>query len=680
MSGRVSFALAVVILLAGMFFRFYQLLWLPPGLNADEITDVRLTEQARSGNITVFTDAGNGQGREGLYHAVLAAVTTFTGRGLLGYHVFSVWVGMLSLSMIYALGTRLFGRLAGLSSLVLMSFTFWPVLLSRQVSREMLVPLVVTAVLLCLAVALPVYRRRRRRGANTTLFAALGVALGLALYVHPVGLLAVLIGAVFITYMILFARQKVSRRRVRYITFSLLLLMIMAMPYLTSSIQLRSLSGAQRLFELVPGISLQDTLRGLGGFFFWGDTNPARNIPGRPLLDPLASLVLLVGIGAALIGWRKTTHVLVLLSSVILLPGAVLANEGANFQAYVPLLPLIALYFGLGVDTLSDLAVRCVPRYSRSLTALGFVVWMGGLMLWTGSDLFNRWPQRPDVQTAYNTRVAQLARYLDAYAGDLQTVVCSDGVPNTLDGEASLMLTLMSRRNPPLRYVDCASGLVMTQGGALQQIILPGEQDLENAHWRVRDWLLRGEWVEAENIPTQAVLEMDVSTRLADTIGRMNFVAPVTYAPEASSAGESDMAQIPVSLGGNLTFYGYSPEESPIYRPGSIVTVVTYWRVDGIVPPDLLLFTHIQADPAAQPIAQTDTISVVPSQLEDRDVFMQITYIPLPETMPPGEYQISVGAYQDTSDERLSVLQDGRPRGDRLFLYRITVAEQNASN
>jgi hypothetical protein len=45
----------------------------------------------------------------------------------------------------------------------------------------------------------------------------------------------------------------------------------------------------------------------------------------------------------------------------------------------------------------------------------------------------------------------------------------------------------------------------------------------------------------------------------------------------------------------------------------------------------------------------------------------------LPESLPEGDYMISVGAYQDTSNARLDVLENGQPRGTRLFLYDITV-------
>jgi hypothetical protein len=80
------------------------------------------------------------------------------------------------------------------------------------------------------------------------------------------------------------------------------------------------------------------------------------------------------------------------------------------------------------------------------------------------------------------------------------------------------------------------------------------------------------------------------------------------------------------------------------------------------------LFTHILSDPAAI-IAQSDTISVLASQLLPRDIFIQITFVPLPDSTPDGNYEVSIGAYQESDDMRLPVIdKTQQERGTRLFL------------
>jgi hypothetical protein len=81
---------------------------------------------------------------------------------------------------------------------------------------------------------------------------------------------------------------------------------------------------------------------------------------------------------------------------------------------------------------------------------------------------------------------------------------------------------------------------------------------------------------------------------------------------------------------------------------------------------------HLQADAGAAPAAQTDAISVLPEQLRPRDVFIQVTFVPLPRTMPTGSYSISVGAYESNTGIRLDTFDGDQPRGTRLFIGMVS--------
>jgi hypothetical protein len=171
--------------------------------------------------------------------------------------------------------------------------------------------------------------------------------------------------------------------------------------------------------------------------------------------------------------------------------------------------------------------------------------------------------------------------------------------------------------------------------------------------------------VAEPGLPADSVIMMNVSKELADKIGSFTTTTLVEYAPEAPGGAQTFYP--PVRFGGNVTFLGYEKESGGSYQPGGDVTSITYWRVDGMPPPDLRLFTHILSDPAAI-ISQRDTISVDPRQLESRDVFIQITFVRLPTSTPDGQYQVSIGAYQSSDNMRLSVFDGDQPRGTRLFL------------
>jgi 4-amino-4-deoxy-L-arabinose transferase-like glycosyltransferase len=664
LSDRISYGLVVLVFLGAAFLRFWELPTLPSGFHADEIADIRITETARQGRIEVFYDL-NGQGREGLYQALLASVTSLTGGGLMGYRLLSVWAGLITLALLYAVGKRLFGALAGLTAVALLAVSFWPVLLARSVSREALVPLFVTAVLLALARSLPVYGVRPHDEPRTVPFAALGLLLGLGFYVHPVSYVVTLAALLFIVY-ILFVRRPIPRRTLSYTWFAVVVLIVAATPYLIASLQLPALSGARRLLETGDGSPLRALVDGVGGLFFVGDADPTHNLPGRPMFELVSGLLLLVGLFTALRYWRQPRFLLLLIALVLIAPVALLSPNSPNFLHFAPLLPIMALLFGIGVSTL----VSSLGRPARQIASIGLVALLLFNFQWTFRDLFINWPTLPPVQTAYQSRLAQIAGYLDYTTDSISTVVCTPVLrpqaARPLLASTQLLALMMHRQNVLLRYADCGTGLILSSGGEREQVVLPEADTLEGLYPALRDWLMRGELVHRANLPTDAVIMLDVASPLADQIGSFTTTAPVAFAPEAPR-GEQ-VAPPPLRFGGNVTFLGYEHRWAAVHRPGDVVPVVTYWRVDGVVPPDLRLFAHILADPGARPAAQSDEISVLPEQLRPRDVFIQVSFIQLPRSIRAGEYSISIGAYEGSSGIRLPVFDGEQPGGTRLFV------------
>lgn len=668
MSGRVSFWIAVVLLLVAAWLRIHEFGHLPNGLHDAEITDIRVTEAIRSGTVSVYYNLGN-DGREGLYHTLLAASTTLTGTGTIGYRLLSLWAGMLVPALVFALGRRLAGPEAGLAGLALLAFGFWPVLLSRMAIHESILPMLIAVILLSLAVSLPVYPKYPSERGLSAAFVSLGVSLGITLYAHPVGIVVVLMSMAFIVYIVR-SRQPLSRRRQSYTSFALLLVLTLAIPYVTSSIRLPEISGATRLLADYEGFSLDQVFANISGLAFIGDSSAAYNLPGRPLFDPISVFFMGVGLVAA---WRRRTqpgYALVLIAVAFLGPVALLAQKSSMFVGYVPLLPVLALLFGLGISA----ALNRLNRLGRGVIVVGLIGLLGFTLWWTGRDLFIRWPELPTVQQAYHTRLGQIADYADRNSPDIPIVICGWSPLQRPSAErlsdAQMIDLMMNRGDAPVRWVDCVNGLVMTDGGARQHILLPDSSVMQQAHPQVRRWLERAEPLQDDSLPSDAGLVLDVVDPLADALGVFTVTTPISYAPET---GANFQFAPPVSFGGNVTLLGYVPELREFYAPGDWLVLPTYWRAEGLVPPDLRLFTHVLSDPGAAPPANTDTISVLPAGLRDRDVFLQVTYVPLPLSLPPGQYSISIGAYQDTSGARLDVLEDGTPRGTRLFLYDIRV-------
>jgi hypothetical protein len=671
-NNRVSFVLAVLLLLVAAVLRFWSFTTLPPGLHTNEILDIRLSENVRQGYVQVFYNVG-GEGREGFYHTLLTAVTSFAPNGMIGYHLLSAWLGLITLALVYALGRRMWGNFAGLASMGLLAFGFYPVLLSRMVGREALLPLMTTSVLLATVIGLPVYKRFRSNQTMTTAFTALGVLVGLSFYVHPAGLLIALMALVCVIY-ILVMRQNITRRLLSYISFAALVALIVATPYLVSAIRLPELGGVARLIGgSVGGATspLERAANGIAAIGFRGDLNPIYNVPGRPLFDPISTLLVLIGVVAGIRYFKRPRYAMPVLALLVLLPLALLSPQSPSFLAFSVLLPVLALLFGLGVKVISKRArPSLMPFYGVTALLLFNLVW-------TGVDLFGRWSQLPEVQTAYNGRLMSLAHRIDTSADDMPTVVCAEPVdpatPRVQLTNGQIMGLMQHRQTTgDIRYVDCDQSMVFINGGGLQQVIMTESNTMQTTNPFVLDWLQRAQPIRDTSVEQGSVLLMEVANTLANTVGRFTTTTPVRYSPASGLADEILLP--PVRFGGNLTFLGYQLPNVDYYPPGGIVTVTTYWRVDGVLPSDLRLFTHILSDPSVPPIAQTDILSVAPWQLQNRDVLVQVTYVPLSPLIPPGNYTVSTGLYQGGDKQRMPVLDgSGVSVADRLFLYEINV-------
>ncbi len=671
MSDRTSYLFAVLILLLGAFFRIHDLARLPTGMSAEEVDSVRVVETVRAGTIETFYTL-RGEGHEPLYAIMVAALTAVTGTGSLGYRILSFFAGMLTLALVYVLGKRLLGARAGLVALSLMAVGFLPAHLSRAILPEALLPLLSVATLMALAQSLSVYYHAPgRRPPNTIAFAALGLLMGFGFYVHPLHFPLVLAVMIFIAYFVL-TRQTVTGGALSFTSFGILIMVIIVMPYLIASLRQPELAGASRVIEGAAGAPLSALFNGIFGFFFQGDTHPEHNLPGRPLLDLVSGFVMLIGVLVAARRWRQPRYALLLISFVVLLPFVLIAPESPEFTRYAPLLPLIALMFAAGVEGLSALLLP--QRYHRLITSAVLVGLLVFNTQWLWRDLFITWSAEPAVQAAYRSRIGQIAHYLDRTAGTLPTVVCTPELypPNEAADliDAQILALMMNRADPELRYADCGSGLILARGGADMQVVFLQEDGLDAVAAYVGEWLALGTLQNAPGIPERAVVRLDVQAQLADTIGRFTTTALASFPPETGMTDQ--IAETPVRMGGNIAFLGHDQVENPVFAPGAVVPIYTYWRVDGIVPSDIRLFTHLLSDPNVIAV-QADTLSVRADLLEPRDVIVQATFVQLPPTIPSGSYIISTGVYESSLGTRLGVFDGDQLRGDRLFIGSIQV-------
>ena len=103
LNSRMGYFMVVMLLLLAAVLRMTDLATLPQGFSEDEITNIRLVDNVRQGDIYVFYPSDDG-GREGIYHVLQAFATTFVGEGTIGFRMPSLWLSILSIAIIYTLG------------------------------------------------------------------------------------------------------------------------------------------------------------------------------------------------------------------------------------------------------------------------------------------------------------------------------------------------------------------------------------------------------------------------------------------------------------------------------------------------------------------------------------------------------------------------------------------------
>lgn len=661
-----------MLLAAGL--RLWDVSTLPLGLHSDEVTNLRLMETIRrTGNISVFYNVGGDipHGQEVFYPTAQAIATLFFTSGSLGYRVLGIFASIITLPLLYTLGVRLYGRIAGLLAMALVGFNMWAVLLGHQVVMESILMPLVVATMLALARALPVYRETEDERTNTTTFAALGILLGMSFYIHPASLVLVLGSMLTIAYSLLFVRP-FSGRRLSYTGFAILLTLIISVPYLLSTVRLPELAASGRFFGAFDGV-LEPTLRGLEGLFINGDQNPITNIPGRPLFNPLTMVIVAAGLFVSLRRIRQPRFALLLIMTGSLMPYAFLRPNGPNFFGLTVLMPSVALLFGFGGAWIYEQ----LRRPYTFIAAAAFVALFAYFGISSGVDLYTNWRARDDVRQAYQSDIAEIAHYIDATSAQIPTVFCDNAwqspVPRTGALTRAQIIRIMLNTTEELRTADCRNALIFANAGQRHQIVLTQADIVDQMHPFLKFWLDNMTPVNRDDLPENSVYIYDNPELLANQLGIYTTTAPATF-PLRNGETEHRPVPPPVRFGGNITWMGYERTDvQHTYEPGDTVPVINFWRVEGIVPADLLFFTHILQDPVSV-AANRDVIYVDPRTLSNRDVFVQVTEIPLPPTFLPGNYDVSIGAYQQTSETRLPVFDENQVRDERLILYNITVA------
>lgn len=656
----------LLILLAAVFLRLYNLSSIPPGLTHDE-ADHGLTawsivhEGVRDIYFTV------GYGREPLYDYVTASLMTFLGSTYFAGRVTAAYFSVLLIAAMTAWVRRAFDNSTALLTAAGLAVGFWPVMAGRQALRSTLLP-----ALFALAVVLFWLGLDHLQGCETRLstarvhpilkFAAAGILLGLTIYTYIPARWLWIIFPLFLLYLFLVSKS-LFRKAIGPTILMLLIMLVIAAPlliFLTANpaAEVRIQQLAAPLFAARTGdwaLLLQNTSQALRLFFLEGDPAWRYNIAGKPLLGPAMAVLFLAGL--FIVMWHIFTHRAKEQSSwewhygpasllaiswlgAGLLPALITGSDLSMTQT-IGMQPVIYLFPAMALSAAGRIKIAGQPLTDRRWVVIGLVLFFAGSAVLTYRDYFITWANNPEVRVQYESTLSTAIDYLNEH-GQGQAAI-STITPSRYHSPAVAQMRL---RNDAvdLRWFDARSSLLLP-GMGQGTIFIPGFTSLAPP--------LKPFFSTAELQTTLPLPDTDLDRPLTVyTVEGAKILADWQGRLEPVEAQFSDV----------VTLLGYHLESSTI-KSGEKMQLVTYWQAERPLE-NAMIFVHILGADGV-PLTQQDLLGVPGSTWQAGTNYLQVHEIPIPTTMPPGQYPIVVGVYDQVDGKRLTL--SGSNQGENLF-------------
>jgi 4-amino-4-deoxy-L-arabinose transferase-like glycosyltransferase len=414
-----------------IFFRFYQLNSVPPGLYPDiAMNGNNASQSLQAGDYKTFYTDNNG--REGMIMWLDALSMAVFGITPMALKIPGAIFGALTVFGIYLLVSELFDKrknAIALLSAFLLATSFWHINFSRIGFRVILEPFFLVFTFYFLAKAFKAGERPQgnpRGLSRIPIFwsAVSGIFFGLGFYTYTGYRLAVpLLLCVLALWLIQYWKNKQQ-----FIKISMVLLattFLAALPigiyflhnpadFLGRAGQTSVFSAPHPLLELGKSLSLH-----LGMFDIYGDANWRHNLPGQPELFLPVGLLFLLGfiIAASRIiksaknkNWGlefKSFSLLLIWFFFMLLPG-ILTSEGIpHALRTLGVIPAAMILAAIGGVTTWDWMKSRWPKIATAGISALFIV----AVLWQGYwQYFTVWAGNPNVQSAFTTNFVDIGK------------------------------------------------------------------------------------------------------------------------------------------------------------------------------------------------------------------------------------------------------------------------------
>ncbi|HRT39876.1 MAG TPA: glycosyltransferase family 39 protein [Candidatus Woesebacteria bacterium] len=338
------------ILLIGIFFRFYQLDYLPADIFGDISENLNHIADIIKGNYKIIYGF---DAREGLLFYLTAPFAKIFGNNYLTLKTITASIGVLAILAEYYFVKELTNERVALIAAFLVAVSKWPIIFSRIGFRNILTPML-TAWLLYL------FLKAQKTG-KLQYFIGWGLITGIGLYSYPA------FRFVIISVGVLALFQIKNRKYLRQNLAALLLAGLLFLPMVNDYRQ----NKAQYTAHINPmmfqsdGTLRSDWLKILGlniknqvlMYHVKGDVVFRVNPPYQPALDYLSGVFFIIGLGLWLIKgqYRKNCLIVIIPFLLLQLPSIMVLNfpiDVPSFTRSLPLTVFVYLFIALGLEQL----------------------------------------------------------------------------------------------------------------------------------------------------------------------------------------------------------------------------------------------------------------------------------------------------------------------------------------
>ena len=431
----------LAILGIAIFFRFWELGDIPPGVYPDEAIH---GNQAISNSGKIFYPENNG--REGLFINLIALSFSLFGISIWSLKFISAFVGVLTVAGLYLLTKELLKTVnckpqttncIALLSAFFLASSFWHTNFSRIAFRAILVPFFLTFLFYFLF--------RGFRTQKIWNFVVSGVFFGLGFHSYIAYRLAIfLVIWVLILWWLFYKKQGLQKIFLKFTMVFLLIAFFVALP-----LGIYFLKNPQDFISRAAGVSIfaqKEPLRAFGKsltshllmFNFRGDFNWRHNISGKPLLFWPVGILFLIGVIYSV--WkilkpRKLVNSLQFIVYcfflswwfIMLLPGILTIEGIPHSLRTIGASPPTFVFAAIGLHLIFSKALPKLNLRPRSLAKIGLLV---ALLILVVSFVFAQywryfwlWGKNPEVEGAFTKSYVELGKYLNSFSSDFKKYV-----------------------------------------------------------------------------------------------------------------------------------------------------------------------------------------------------------------------------------------------------------------